>query len=232
MRKLPESRLGRAAVAALALAIAAGAGAVAFALASSSGSPLSFTAAGVDMSGARVYPGQTESFAAFVTANPAGVAFQVRKVSLIPLPGLRTPKLVGAMFLVGVRGVPLEARSFPPRNSTTDQPYPVHAIGSYTVRSGIKPYQPPLVLEYGLSGNDLGGYAVAGIRITYVVDGRSYTASIYNGANLFYYPQHQSRADRRATLAAYSSYGDRAFKLETNLPGAQAVTAAMHNQKR
>jgi hypothetical protein len=229
MRKLPESRLGRAAVAALALAIAAGAGAVTFALTSSSGSPLSFAASGVDMSGARVHPGQTESFAAFVTANPAGVAFQVQKVSLIPLPGFRTPKLVGARFLVGVRAIPLAARSFPPRDTTTGVPYPVHAITGYTVRSGTRPYQPPLVLEYGLSGNDLGGYAVAGIRITYLVNGHSYTASIYNGADLFYYPQHQSRADRRATLAAYSKFGDRAFTVVTNLPAAQAVEAAAHH---
>jgi hypothetical protein len=229
MRMLPESRLGRAAVAGLALAIAAGAGAVAFALISSSRSPLSFAGSGVDFSGARVYPGQTESFAAFVTANPPGVAFQVLKVSLIPLPGFRTPRLVGAMFLVNIRDTPLSARGFPPRNSTTDQPYPVHAIGRYTVRSGIHPYQPPLTLEYGLKGNDLGGYAVAGIRIIYLVDGRSYTADIYNGADLFYYPQHQSRADRRASWAAYSSYDDRAANALFNLPASRAVLAAMHH---
>jgi hypothetical protein len=107
--------------------------------------------------------------------------------------------------------------------------YPVHAIPGYTVKSGTRPYQPPLVLEYGLKGGDLGGYAVAGIRITYLVDGRSYTASIYNGADLFYYPQHQSRADRRATLAAYSSYGNRAFTVVTKLPAAEAVEAAAHH---
>jgi hypothetical protein len=228
MRKLPESRLGRAAVAALALAIAAGAGAVVFALTSSSGSPLSFVGSGVDFSGARTYPGQTESFAEFVTANPAGVAFQVQKVSLIPLPGFRTPKLVGAMFLVNVRNIPFQARRFPPVTST-GQPYPVHTITGYTVKSGIKPYQPPLTLEIGLSGADLGGYAVAGIRITYVVDGRSYTTGIYNGADLFYYPQHQSRADRRASLAAYSSYDNRAANAQSKLPPAQAVLAATHH---
>lgn len=231
MRMLPESRLGRAAVGALALAIAAGAGAVTFAL-TSSASPLSFAASGVSMSGQRVYPGQTESFAAFLTAYPEGVEFQVQAVSLIPVPGFRTPKLLGAVFLVGVRAVPFATSGFPPRSPTTDQPLPVHVITGYTVKSDNRAYQPPLVLEYGLKGSRLGGYAVAGIRITYLVGGHSYTASIYNGADLFYYPQHQSRADRRAAMAAYSKFGNRAFDAVTNLPAAKAVEAAAHNQKR
>jgi hypothetical protein len=63
---------------------------------------------------------------------------------------------------------------------------------------------------YGLRGDHLGGYAVAGLEITYRIGQHSYTADIYDGAMLFNVPRHQTRAERRRDMAAYLKMNDRA----------------------
>jgi len=174
-------------------------------------SPITFAssdghAAGI--AGLGVRRGQAVSYAAILASHPAGYPYQVTDVRLIPLPGFRTPHLLGTVFL-RIRGVPLQARGYPPRQSNGTR-YRVHAMAGYTARSGAEPYKPVLVLMYGLRGDHLGGYAVAGIKITYRIGRRSYTADIYDGAVLFNYPKHETRAEHQRGQARYDRFDTKA----------------------
>lgn len=204
-RMIPRSRRGRL-TAALAAVLVAGAVAAGITGYQKVHSPIRFP--GAYMSGMDVHPGQSESFAAIANAEPAGYSYRITKVSLIPLPGFREPTLVGAVILI-IRGFPFQAPGFPPRRDN-GTPYRVHAIGAYTARSGPRPHRPQVVVMYGLRGDHLGGYAVAGIRITYTVGGNTYTANIHEGADLFYYPRGQTRTAYRRSQAAYDKYDNRA----------------------
>jgi hypothetical protein len=134
---------------------------------------------------------------------------------LIPLPGFRTPHLLGTVFL-RIRAVPLQARGYPPRQSNGTR-YPVHALAGYTARSGDKAFKPEDVLMYGLRGDHLGGYAVAGIKITYRVGLHSYTADNYDGAVLFNYPKHETRAEHQRDQARYDRFDRKAVEALTKL---------------
>lgn len=189
---------------ATALAVLAGAVGAVLAVRAAERSPLSFAASGVDFSGYHVYPGQAASYAAFLTANPRGIRFTVTNVSLLPLPGFHRPKFLGAEFLVRQRGVPLTSPGYPPTG------VPVHRLLGYTAVSGPHPYRVPVVLLYGLRARRPGGYAAAGIMITYQVAGRSYTAKIYNGADLFVVARHETNAHWQHSMSQYDSFNNRA----------------------
>lgn len=217
----PPRRL--AAAAALTLLVVVGAATWLVVRARPSDSPLNFANSGADMSGARVLPGRSESFAAFLNAKPAGMPFQVTHVSLIPLRGFRTPQLLGSVFL-RQRTVPLQADGWPPRNDAGGL-VPVHATARYTVRSGAIPHKIQIVLMFGLRGARLGAYAVAGLRVTYEVKDHAYTTNIYNGAYLFYYPPQETHAQREKNLAEYARIGDNATAALRDLPAVKAILA-------
>ena len=217
---LPRSRRGRQAVA-LAAAVVAGAAILVGVEVGTSGSPLKFTSgAGLASQATRV--GQPVSYAAFLATHPPGYSYQVTHVSLIPLPGFRAPRMLGAVFL-RTKAPPLQAFGYPPLE-LNGTPWPVYPLGRYKARSGTPPHRPELVLMYGLRGSQLGGYATAGIRISYVVAQRSYTTDIYNGALLFYYPRHQTRAQNRESMAQYSRMENRAATAMQKLPGVKAAS--------
>src|SRR5690349_1531888 len=65
------------------------------------------------ISGLDVHPGKAVSYAAVLASQPAGWSFQVTHARLIPLPGFRTPHLLGTVYL-RIRTVPLQARGYPP----------------------------------------------------------------------------------------------------------------------
>jgi hypothetical protein len=202
---LPRSR--RRLAAALASAAVAGAALAAC----DTSSPITFRSSHVTSAGIAdlgVHRGHAVSYAAFLASKPAGYSYQVTEARLIPLPGFRTPHLLGTVFL-RTRGVPLQARGYPPLQSNGTR-YPVHALDGYTARSGAEPFKPQLVLMYGLRGDHLGGYAVAGIKITYRIGQRSYTADIYDGAVLFNYPKHETRAEHQRDKARYLRFDDKA----------------------
>src|SRR5215469_3692191 len=149
----PASRSHRHLAAALALAVAGGAAIAACA----SSSPITFASSNprdAAVAGLHVHPGQPVSYAAFLASQPAGHSYRVTDVRLIPLPGFRTPHLLGAVFL-RIRGVPLQARGYPPLRSDGTS-YAVHALAGYTAHSGTRAYKPDLVLMYGLRGDRLG----------------------------------------------------------------------------
>jgi hypothetical protein len=174
-------------------------------------SPITFSsslATSAAIAGLPVHPGQAVSYAAFLASKPGGYSYRVTRARLIALPGFRTPHLLGTVFL-RIRGVPIQARGYPPLRSDGTK-YPVHSLANYTARSGFAPYKPDLVLMYGVRGRHLGGYAVAGLEITYRIDQHSYTADIYDGAVLFNYPRHETRAEHRRVMAAYQKMTDRA----------------------
>ena len=190
---------------------------------SASKAPLSFAASGADIAGQRALPGQVVSYAAFLSAEPAGVTFTVRNVRLIPLPGFRRPHLLGAVFLTkGV--VPFEAFGFPPTAPATTG-YAFHSLTGYNARSGVLPYRQPVVLMYGLRAGGLGAFAAAGLRVTYAVNGDAYSVDIYNGALLYYYPAHASDAESHRMLAEYSELNRKATDALKELPGVKAVLA-------
>ncbi len=203
---LPRSRRGRLA-AALALVLVAGAALLAVRYVADPTSPITFTG-GTGLATQEVHPGQSESFAAVLASHPAGYSYHVTRASLIPLPGFRTPHLLGAVFL-RIRAVPLQAPGYPPRQDNGSR-YQVHALSGYTAESGSVPFKPQLVLMYGLRGNHLGAYAVAGIHVTYSVGLHSYTTDIYNGALLFYDPKHETQAQHRLDEANYSQMNNKA----------------------
>ena len=210
---LPRRRMRMAASFVLTLGLVAGMASC------SSSSPVSFNASGVDVGGQRAHPGQAISFAAFLTAEPSGYSLQVRTVRLIPLPGFRTPRLLGAVFL-GQRSVPLQAFGYPPDGVRT-----IHRSG-HAVRSGAIPHKRQVVLMYGLRGWKLGSYAVAGIRITYTIGNTTYSADIYNGALLYYYPRHQSGSSYRRTMSRYAIANHRVIQAMQKLPGVMAVQSS------
>jgi hypothetical protein len=203
---LPRSRRGQMA-AVLAAALVAGGAFLAVRCTVDPPSPITFDS-GTFLSTQQVHPGQPESFAAILTSHPDGYSYHITRGSLIPLPGFRTPRLLGAVLL-RIRGVPLQAPGFPPRQRNGSR-YPVHALSGYRARSGAPPFKPQMVLMYGLRGTQPGGYAVAGVRITYLVGSHSYTTDIYNGALLFCYPRHQTRAQHRLEEAAYNRMNNKA----------------------
>ncbi len=223
IRLVPRSMRGRLAVV-LTPVLAAGAVLLALAGMPPQGSPLSFYGSGVDASGYYSLPGPPVSFAAILGANPRGFEYRVLKVELIPLPGFRMPQLVGAVFLTK-GGVPLQAPGFPPVSHVSGKPYPVQAMKDFVARSGVIPYRQPVVLMYGIRGPRLGGYAVAGIRVTYEVRRRIYSTAIYNGALIFNRLARESARTRRLVAHQYQVMGNRVVKALQSLPGAKAVLA-------
>jgi hypothetical protein len=169
-------------------------------------SPLSF-ANFASLAGLPVPLGQPVSYAAFLAVHPAGYTYQVRQVQLIPLPGFRTTRLLGAVFL-RTMAPPFQAFGYPPQQQN-GQTYPVHSLATYHARSGTPPFKPELVLMYGLRGNRPGEYAAAGIQVTYVVTGHTYTVSLYQGALLYYFRRHQTKAEHRQSMAAYDAWNNR-----------------------
>jgi len=174
-------------------------------------SPITFASSdghGAGIAGLGVQRGRAVSYAAILASRPAGYSYKVTDAGLIPLPGFRTPHLLGTVFL-RISGVPLQARGYPPLRSDGTR-YPVRALAGYTARSGARPYKPELVLMYGLRGDHLGGYAVAGIKVTYRIGQHSYAVDLYQGAVLFNYPKHETRAEHRRDQARYERFTDMA----------------------
>lgn len=200
-------RLPRRLAAALAFALAAGAALAAC----DTSSPITFGSSHADsasLAGLDVHPGQAVSYAAVLDSKPAGYSYRVTGVRLIALPGFRTPRLLGTVFL-RIRAVPVQAHGYPPLRSDGTR-YPVRPLSGYVARSGSVPFKPELVLMYGLRGDHLGGYAVAGLEITYRIGQHGYTTNLYDGALLFNYPRHETPAEHRRDMAAYSKMNDKA----------------------
>jgi hypothetical protein len=204
--------------------LAAGVGLLVITLLMPSGSPLSFMASGADYGSSLAIPGQDQSYAAFLNAEPAGFSYHIVKVTLIPLPGFRTPQLVGAVILAQNQ-IPLEAEGFPPIDPSNGKRLAVRALEGFTAVSGLQPYRPPTVIMFGISGADIGAYAVAGISVTYETQGRRYAANIYNAAILLNCPNGGSTVERQRYLSELSILSARVEKVLYTLPGVKAVLA-------
>jgi len=56
-----------------------------------------------------------------------------------------------------------------------------------------------------------------------MVYSHSYTADVYNGAALFYYPTHETSTEYRRSQAQYDELNNRAAMATANLPGVKAA---------
>jgi hypothetical protein len=152
------------------------------------------------MAGSGVELGTPLSVALTVDPRPAA-SIDLIGLKLIPLPGFRTPKLLGAVVLERKRGFPVYVAGFPPPAVSYGLKLPVRPYKGVIsdVRLG-KDVQPPVLL-YGVEASGRGMYAAAGLMLTYRYDGVVQTAPVYNGAILFNSPRHlRGAAERRSQM--------------------------------
>jgi hypothetical protein len=138
-----------------------------------------------------IRPGQVADFPVVVeNTGPAPVTLM--KARLIPLPGSREPRLVhvGVLrehydLLTAARGWPiakdqaLDSQSAP---SWAMEPLHGYVVLPWSTRKRRRLGPLPDMIEYGVLGSRADTeYAVAGLRVTYRLNGKSYTQDLYAG---------------------------------------------------
>ena len=145
---------------------------------------------GTGYAGISVNPGQVADFSVTVR-NSGSSAVTLERAALLPVPGLRAPRLVHVAVLVEHAELITSARGWPiPRGSDPTSGYWLtHPLRGYVVL----PWQTrrsrhlgplPDMIVYGVSGplpdRD---YASAGLLVTYRIGSATYSQRLYNGGD-------------------------------------------------
>jgi hypothetical protein len=164
-----------------------------------------------------IHPGTLAVFSASIAArHPQRITLE--KVSLLPLPGFRLPRLSHAALLADSGDPAGTARTWPPEQLGGKGQVRVKSLTGAVVWPGIQHGKAPPRMVYEVTAPGLGGYATAGIRLVYKVGGQTETAFIHNAAIfLWYFPQHLPPAADRADGKRYQAADARANKALTAL---------------
>ncbi len=139
------------------------------------------------LGGTNSVPGEIVDFPAMVE-NTGSHAARLVSAKLVPVPGFKTPKLVRLAVLKEHRNLITSAIGWPVSicnlmrgakclDGTVYRTVPFHG---YVVRPHGRHGRGPLpdMIEYGVVGASVGAYGVAGIVVTYSVDGSLHSARL------------------------------------------------------
>ncbi|MFI5035007.1 MAG: hypothetical protein ACHQFZ_02240 [Acidimicrobiales bacterium] len=181
--------------------------------------PTQLTFPGADVAGSGADPGTPLSISLIIQPKP-DASITLISLKLIPLPGFRLPRLLGAVILKRKRGYPLYVSGYPPPHVSFGMTLPTRRFGGVISDVHLVRYEQPPVLLYGIVAGGSGMYADAGVMLTYRYHGVIQSAPIYDGAILFYSPgnlrgeaekrsQAEFRKKSQEVTAAFSKYLDR-----------------------
>jgi hypothetical protein len=182
------------------------------------GPSVNFSAGGVYYGGALANPGRVADFSAVLESSSAA-RITVLGVSLVPLPGFATPKLVHVALLTNSRDYPAGTTGWPPRSGVGTGVYPTRAAIGAQINIGMR--QLPIIV-YGVTGSKSGRlYAVAGINVRFRVDGVTDTALVLAGG--FDCVQSFSSAATHTEMKWCNRHYAVADSKQWNLPAAKAM---------
>jgi hypothetical protein len=168
---------------------------------------------GAAYAGIAVRPGQLADFAVTVE-NSGSQPVTLERASLVPLDGFRAPQLARIGVLAEHSNLLVAARNWPiPRGNTPSAGYyRMHALAGYVVlpgrtRQARKRKLGPLpdIVEYAVLGRSPDtDYISAGLKITYRLQGATYTQTLYSGGDACVLATNLARAAQRQAL--YNRY--------------------------
>lgn len=201
------------------LAVLVSATAIAVAFTATSSPSLNFNVAGVYYGGVLTNPGDVADFSV-VLASSSSKSITLLGLSLVPLPGFATPKLVHVALLGRSRNHPAGTTGWPPRTNIGNDVYPTRsATGTRIV---IGPGRLP-ILVYGVTGSRPGRlYGAAGVILRFRVDGVIETAEAFAGG--FDCVQEFSRVATREQLRWCDRLFARADSAQWRLPAAKLIS--------
>jgi hypothetical protein len=168
---------------------------------------------GARMNGDEDSPGTPESTFAWVSGPPRTVV--VRSVSMIPVPGFQLPRLTATDVMPGCTGseslqAATTARGIP-QVEANGHVVRLLPVSGYQMRTGTSDCSPTFV--YTVTAPRASQYAVAGLRIRVLADGRASTVLTYDGVFIWSYASGQvpsttqyQRSFNAASSAQYKSY--------------------------
>jgi hypothetical protein len=178
----------------------------------------SFTGAGATLSGMGAYPGTIGVFEAIIGATSHPKLITLKSVSLIPLPGFRTPQLAGTEVIYYNGHYGQTTKSWPPSATTADgHPADVKQVDGAVVWPGPHDGKPPSIIVYGLTATAPGPYATAGIRLVFQSGGQTSTVKLYQGAFFWRSSLGLSPAQRKAVATEYLRSFRHAVKVQDPL---------------
>ncbi len=152
--------------------------AIAVALTATSGPWINFNVAGVYYGGVLTNPGDDADFSVILQSS-SSKSITLLDLSLVPLPGFATPKLVHVALLGRSRNHPAGTTGWPPRTDIGNDVYPTRP--AFGTRIEIGPGRLP-ILVYGVTGSRSGRlYGAAGVNLRFRVDGMVQTAEAFAG---------------------------------------------------
>jgi hypothetical protein len=182
------------------------------------GQSVNFNAAGVYYGGVSATPSDVADFSALLESSSTA-RITVLAISLVPLPGFSTPKLVHVALLKSNKAFPAGTTGWPPNSGDGAGVYATRSAIGASIRIG-KGQLP--ILVYGVSGTTSGRlYAVAGINVRFRVDGAIRTAIVLAGG--FDCVQHFSGFATHSQMKWCSHKFSLADSRQWNLPAAQAI---------
>lgn len=167
-----------------------------------------------------VRPGEPAVFTVILAAA-APRPIRLVSIRLIPIPGVPTPRLAHVALLGPSMGYPAYTRDWPPSGGPGGRPFPIRPFYGVTVWPAERHHRglPPAVL-YAVVGtvpNTI--YAVAGVRLGYVLDGRSYTAALYAAGEACVFPSPATTAQFNWCGARSDTLFKQVSKLAGSAPG-------------
>jgi hypothetical protein len=164
--------------------------------------PTQLTFPGAEVSGSGVDPGTPLSISLTIQPTPAA-SITLVSLKLIPLPGFRLPRILGAVILERKHGYPLYVTGYPPPKVSFGMDLPTRRFGGVVSDLHLKGTVQPPVLFYGIDANGTGMYAAAGVLLTYRYRGVVQSAPIYDGAILFNSPGNLRGVAEKRSQAEY-----------------------------
>lgn len=193
--------------------------AITVALTAASGPSLNFNVAGVYYGGVLTNPGDVADFSVILQSS-SSKSITLLGLSLVPLPGYATPKLVHVALLGRSRNHPAGTTGWPPRTNIGNDVYPTRS--AFGTRIVIGPGRLP-ILVYGVTGSRPGRlYGAAGVNLRFRVDGMVQTTEAFAGG--FDCVQKFSRIATRAQLRRCDRLFARADSAQWNSPAAKLVS--------
>jgi len=180
---------------------------------------VNFNAAGVYYGGVVSNPGHVADFSAILQSS-SSERITVLGVSLIPLPGFATPRLVHIALLDNSKRYPAGTTGWPPLDGVGTQVYSTRTAIGAKILIGLK--QLPIIV-YGVTGSKSGHlYAVAGVNVRFRVNGAIHTAIVLAGG--FDCVQQFSRVASHNELSWCSRQYAFADSKQWNLPAAKSIS--------